>query len=143
MAGRSDFDRIGYGSWKKIDRSIDRDQSIDDRSTDRDPARSISFFKILFGSILVKIWAFKKGQIQISQKMPLPKLYENLVWVFILFFSKNQLKAVKSVEEYNFNLFWFSSQFSIIDRVPKKDRSKLQYDRDRNPNRSAISTAET
>ncbi len=31
---------------------------------------------ILFWSILVKIWAFKKGRIQKSQKRPFQKLYE-------------------------------------------------------------------
>jgi len=76
MAGRSDFDQIGS----------DMDREKKDRSTDRDPARSISFFKILFGSILVKIWAFKKGQIHISLKMPLQKLYENLIFEFLFYF---------------------------------------------------------
>jgi hypothetical protein len=44
----------------------------------------ISFF---FGSILVKIWAFKKDRIQKSQKRP---FHENLVFEFLFnFFSKN------------------------------------------------------
>jgi hypothetical protein len=65
----------------------------------------ISDFR-LFGSILVKIWAFKKGQIQKSLKRPFQKLYENSVFEFLFyFFSKNQPKGAKLVEEYNSNLF--------------------------------------
>jgi hypothetical protein len=60
----------------------------------------ISFF---FGSVLVKIWAFKKGQIRKSQNSP---FHENLVFEFLFyFFSKNHPEGVKSVGEYNFNLF--------------------------------------
>jgi len=57
---------------------------------------------IPFGSILVKLWAFKKGRIQKSQKRTFSKNYMK-IWFF---FSKNQFQGVKSVEEYNFNLFW-------------------------------------
>ncbi len=60
---------------------------------------------ILFESILVKIWAFKKEQIQKSQKRLFQKLCENLVFEFLFdFFSKNLPKRVKLVEKYNFNL---------------------------------------
>jgi len=48
----------------------------------------------------------QKDRIQKSQKRPFQKLYENLVFEFLFdFFSKNQSIGVKSVEEYNFNLF--------------------------------------
>ena len=48
----------------------------------------------------------QKDQIQKCQKSPFQKLYKNLFFFGLFdFFSKNQPTGVKSVEEYNFNLF--------------------------------------
>jgi len=48
----------------------------------------------------------QKGSKTKILKKPFQKLYENLVFEFFFYlFSKNQSKGVKSVEEYNFNLF--------------------------------------
>jgi len=47
----------------------------------------------------------KRSNTKIPKKA-FSKLYENLVFEFLFdFFSKNQPIGVKSVEEYNFNLF--------------------------------------
>jgi len=46
--------------------------------------------------------ALQKGSSTKIPKSPFQNLYKNFV---LEFFSKNQLTGVKSVEEYNFNLF--------------------------------------
>jgi len=38
-------------------------------------------------------------------------------WVFIWFFSKNQVIGVKSVEEYNFNLFWHNIYAYLLKKI--------------------------
>ena len=84
MAGRSDQIVILIGS--------DRDRKI---------------YLIHFGSILVKIWAFKRGQyknfLQKFQFQYKKDFFKNYIKIwFLIFFTKNQPVGVKSVEEYNF-----------------------------------------
>jgi len=58
MAGRSDQIAILIGS--------DRDREKKDRSTDRDPARSISFFKIFmcFIAFFINFIIYKKRDVE-------------------------------------------------------------------------------